>query len=74
MKTWHAAILLLILMMLAAAAHAADADRQTELLQAALNACQQQTQEANARALERIATLTVDLAKAQKRIAELEKK
>lgn len=60
-------------MLAATSALAADDPRaQTDLLQAALAACQQQTSDANARALERIATLTVQLAKAQERIRELE--
>lgn len=63
--------LTLISLFVLSTAVAAD-DR--ELLQAALSACQQQTSEANARALEKIATLTVQLAQAQKRITELEAK
>lgn len=37
------------------------ADERIELLNAALTACQQQTQDANARALERIASISVEL-------------
>jgi hypothetical protein len=43
-----------------------------ELLQAALTACQQQTGEANANALQKIATLTVQRDALQKRVQDLE--
>lgn len=63
----------LLLMLICGSALAADDPRATiDLLQAALGACQQQTQDANANALQRIATLTVELQRLQKRIAELE--
>ncbi len=64
---------LLLLALFAFPAFAADDPRaQIDLLQAALNICQQQTQDANAAALQRMAPLVAQNAALQKRVAELE--
>jgi len=64
---------LLVLTLFATQAFAADDQRaQIDLLQAALNACQQQTAEANAASLNKIAPLLVQVDRLQKRVQELE--
>lgn len=49
-----------------------DSAQQIDLLQAAVAVCQQQTNDANAQALQRQATMSVQIQALQKRVRELE--
>lgn len=62
------------LAMVALCSPASADDQRTELLQSALAICQQQTQDANAQAIQRLATMSVELAALRKRVQELEQK
>lgn len=65
-------LLFALVIIAAQSLYADDAAVRADLLQAALAACQQQTADANAQALQKIATLTVQRDALAKRVQELE--